>query len=739
MAEGTSEPSAVTLGRMKFSNWQEKDNPAGDKGMQKEDARPAMGFSTTQYPTDFRRPEAYERMAADKPGEEMAPDGTIWKLYLEEAESHDAELVRGHQGSLDMLLLFAALFSAILTAFIIESKDLLQQDYAEASAALLLQIAQSQRRIELGVQPSAADEPINNPSFSPPTSARWINGIWFTSLALSLSAALIAMLGKEWLTAYLQSRPHHAYNHALLRQSRFEGLDKWWALHIIALLPSLLHLSLLLFSAGLVVYLWSLDESIACVVIGITGLTVAFYMITAVLGAIYDYCPYVTQVSGYLRSTYTNTLSKATRSTPYESRPTFTPELDLRALLWLANNARDPAVVDCSYQALAGLRLAASFTKPAPSGPTSDANVISDDVPSAGALIQLDNQTTLGSLFLTVSERFQRHMRAGSEFSTSSWENAVRSAGVLVELAGRVKGSNTGGYLVPEEKETEFGLNWLMGDKDNSVADNQSPEKSGKPSQFTYSLAQSLEAFAHLWHDKLPPLHSDIYAGFIVAELLLLSYAVEREATHPRRVSSSAGRIKSADHHNVNMSWQPNGASTSGQEFFKIQAQYSRALTRAGALIRLHTEGKIVIGTGSLERLLNALCVVADSEPLNSTASLSAHHPQSNLQVTQKPQLILGHNAGSLQVDPLDLDAGLLGDLTRLLRMSIKEREKDGLQIRLAAVRAFSALAPVLSWYERSRVYSMPTRTWARTGYLSSSGGAFWPPQPVWEQLVPGT
>jgi hypothetical protein len=45
-------------------------------------------------------------MAADKPGQELAPDATIWRLYLEEADEHDQELVKGRHASLDMLLLF---------------------------------------------------------------------------------------------------------------------------------------------------------------------------------------------------------------------------------------------------------------------------------------------------------------------------------------------------------------------------------------------------------------------------------------------------------------------------------------------------------------------------------------------------------------------------------------------------------------------------------------------------------
>ncbi|KAF8604812.1 hypothetical protein BDV93DRAFT_440151, partial [Ceratobasidium sp. AG-I] len=236
-------------------------------------------------------------MAADKLGQELARDAGVWKLYLEEANDHDQELVKGRHSSLDMLLLFAALFSAILTAFLIESKELLQQDPADASLALLLLIAQSQYRVERGLPPLEDEPSPTVPMFAPPMAARWINGIWFTSLGLSLSAALVAMLGKEWLSGFLASRPRPAHAHALLRQSRLEGLEQWWALHIIALLPSLLHASLLLFAIGLVIYLWTLDTAIAAVLLAIIGSTTLFYLVTATLGAVYEFCPFVTEIS----------------------------------------------------------------------------------------------------------------------------------------------------------------------------------------------------------------------------------------------------------------------------------------------------------------------------------------------------------------------------------------------------------------------------------------------------------
>ncbi|KAF8595971.1 hypothetical protein BDV93DRAFT_395616, partial [Ceratobasidium sp. AG-I] len=137
----------------------------------------------------------------DKISEELRPSAAVWRMYREEAMEHDEELVNGQNQNLDMMLLFAALFSAVLSAFLIESKKLLEQDPADASLKLLLLIAQSQQRIEQGA-PRAISPPIELPNFSVSQSARWINGLWFISLGLSLSAALVALLAKEWLAAF---------------------------------------------------------------------------------------------------------------------------------------------------------------------------------------------------------------------------------------------------------------------------------------------------------------------------------------------------------------------------------------------------------------------------------------------------------------------------------------------------------------------------------------------------------
>ncbi|KEP47324.1 putative transmembrane protein [Rhizoctonia solani 123E] len=305
-------------------------------------------------PYDFRRPRVFDQMATDRLGEELAPDAAIWNIYLDEAQDRDRELVEGRQRSLDTLLLFAALFSAILTAFLIESKNLLQQDPADASAALLLIIAQSQQRMELGIPtPVGSTTDITLPNFSPSLSARWINGIWFMSLGLSLSAALIAMLGKEWLITFQSSRPRSTRRLAFIRQSRLTGLEDWGALHIIALLPTLLHVSLLLFSIGLVIYLWALDVAVAAVLSAVIGATLAFYLVTGILGAVYEFCPFVTEISEYTRKAAAAILQLPSKDVGSESKGATIK--DLQALAWLSKHSVDPIVVDYAYQAMAGL------------------------------------------------------------------------------------------------------------------------------------------------------------------------------------------------------------------------------------------------------------------------------------------------------------------------------------------------------------------------------------------------
>ncbi|TFK31551.1 hypothetical protein BDQ12DRAFT_639943, partial [Crucibulum laeve] len=68
----------------------------------------------------------------------------FWTMYNEEAEKHDEALTNIWTGDMDSILIFAGLFSAVLTAFIIEAYQKLQQQSGDQTVVILNQLLQVQ-------------------------------------------------------------------------------------------------------------------------------------------------------------------------------------------------------------------------------------------------------------------------------------------------------------------------------------------------------------------------------------------------------------------------------------------------------------------------------------------------------------------------------------------------------------------------------------------------------------------
>ncbi|KZV96608.1 hypothetical protein EXIGLDRAFT_732645 [Exidia glandulosa HHB12029] len=108
-------------------------------------------------------------------------------------------MLDGWSKTLDILLIFAGLFSAVATAFIVESYKSLQPDFAEYTARALFIL------VSAPINASGVDSAPTLPdptTFIVATRSRWINGIWFTSLSLSLAVALLCILVKQWIGQY---------------------------------------------------------------------------------------------------------------------------------------------------------------------------------------------------------------------------------------------------------------------------------------------------------------------------------------------------------------------------------------------------------------------------------------------------------------------------------------------------------------------------------------------------------
>ncbi|KAK0238881.1 hypothetical protein EDD85DRAFT_1022338 [Armillaria nabsnona] len=266
--------------------------------------RKTMGIHRPEYVVRGSDPFDYEqKFPEDKRHEEMGPMARVWRTYLEECGPLDLEMVEGWRDALDVLLVFAGLFSAVVTTFVAQTSQSLQVDYGQVTATLLIELIDVQRSAANGSLVN--DVPRSDLTFRPSTSDSWVNGLWFTSLSLSLSTALFAVLTKQWIHQYMSVPSGTPRDRCRLRQFRYMGLQRWGVDLIIGLLPVLMSASLAVFLVGLVLFIIPLRVSIASVVGSVTFIAFAAYLITNFLPILYPSCPYKTPLSQYIFPLYT--------------------------------------------------------------------------------------------------------------------------------------------------------------------------------------------------------------------------------------------------------------------------------------------------------------------------------------------------------------------------------------------------------------------------------------------------
>ena len=192
----------------------------------------------------------------------------------------------------------AGLYSAIITAFIIESYKGLSQGPEDKTVKLLAEIS-----AKLGGNVFSAANAAQN-SNSPSFSAVVINSLLFASLVAALSSAFIGIMVKQWLREYIRPISITPIDALSLRQLHYQALKDWGVVEIISFLPILLQFSLALFLTGLLYFLWTLDDVVAGILTAFVSLVLVFYALTTVLPALQPACPYKSPQSWlFLRTT----------------------------------------------------------------------------------------------------------------------------------------------------------------------------------------------------------------------------------------------------------------------------------------------------------------------------------------------------------------------------------------------------------------------------------------------------
>ena len=135
--------------------------------------------------------------------------------------------------------------------------------------------------------------------FSPSASAVWVNSLWFLSLLMSLTCALLATMLQQWARRYLRvTHPRCGpLKRSRIRAFFSEGVDKLHVPWAVEVLPTLLHTSLFLFFAGLVVFLFNVHHTVFGVVLWWVGLCTGTYLCITFMPIFRHDSPYYTPLS----------------------------------------------------------------------------------------------------------------------------------------------------------------------------------------------------------------------------------------------------------------------------------------------------------------------------------------------------------------------------------------------------------------------------------------------------------
>ncbi len=279
----------------------------------------------------------------------------------------------------------------MVTTFVVQTLQSLQPDSNQVSASLLFELVSIQRALANGTSlsdvPSSSLTP--NSSFTPSSLIVWTNGLWFVSLSLSLTIALVAVLTKQWIHHYLSVPSGTPRYRSRIRHFRYMGLEKWHVPVIVGLLPLLMHSSLALFFVGLVLFLITLHIGIAIAVGAISGIGYVLYVVTNVLSVQDPQCPYRTPLSGYaydafnylhqsvivpffdISSSASSIFSRVTASSTdsrvwslddveREMLDERASDIDIQAISWLYSTTFNPTLQSIVMQAISGLPIAST-------------------------------------------------------------------------------------------------------------------------------------------------------------------------------------------------------------------------------------------------------------------------------------------------------------------------------------------------------------------------------------------
>ncbi|KAI0338036.1 hypothetical protein BDW22DRAFT_1338598, partial [Trametopsis cervina] len=252
-------------------------------------------------PEHIRRSEGHEELKSTTvpPAPDISGTGESgWAAVAKSIRAVDEEKIKDVKEDIDNILVFADLYSAVLSALIAISILSLQPDTTATMIVLLMQITTQTHSYTItpgflnSTVPPLDVATLTQSSFKPSLSAKRVNILWFASLTLALISASFGILVKQWLREYLSLEYVSPQARLRIRNFRKPGLQDWHVFGIASLLPLVLQLALALFFVGLCFFTLNIDPSIGYTTIPLVAGWALLFIATAFAPSLSPRCPY---------------------------------------------------------------------------------------------------------------------------------------------------------------------------------------------------------------------------------------------------------------------------------------------------------------------------------------------------------------------------------------------------------------------------------------------------------------
>ncbi|KAF8801147.1 hypothetical protein BYT27DRAFT_7115509 [Phlegmacium glaucopus] len=237
--------------------------------------------------------------------QEYVEKDSLWKDYVEKAEKFDERMINNWNQIVDVILVYVALFIAVLTSFVIEAAKKFTRDPADISndllSAIYTQLAAQSNNISIQI--------IDPKSFSTRSKmdnrrAVRCNALLYSAVALSTVVSVIALAAKLWLVSYSHRTSESVgshYERAMKRQEAYNGVLAWKMRAVIDMMPLILLVAVIMF--GFFVHEWAseLNAGIGYAVAVILSVGFITLAITSLAAAFIPACPFHSSFSTIIK------------------------------------------------------------------------------------------------------------------------------------------------------------------------------------------------------------------------------------------------------------------------------------------------------------------------------------------------------------------------------------------------------------------------------------------------------